>query len=231
MGMGLDACLRKDDFEILTDLQVQSLGAATFVGTLLLSRSQDDYFKAHKKCLNDSQICTNHTKICFAGIHSCPPDIRERLTNDHFLGAVHDKDMKIEIWRLRTWTLHEAVRLGFEWGAVLCVGVRQKTDNLLLRVIKSLKSGVEKTAYDKIDLLEANSRASNVAKQRIVRRTHKDRPNSTTRTLIRGYQHCWISNVWERYQYECTKPLDSGQRRKSHQWKKSSKKIENIQKN
>ena len=56
----------------------------------------------------------------------CPPDIRDRLAKDHFLGALQDENLKLEIWRHHPSSLQEAIRVGVEWEAFLRAGVRKK---------------------------------------------------------------------------------------------------------
>ncbi|KAK3602921.1 hypothetical protein CHS0354_039339 [Potamilus streckersoni] len=56
----------------------------------------------------------------------CPPDIRDRLAKDYFLGAVQDKNLKLEIWRHRPNSLQEAIRIRVEWEAFLLASVKQK---------------------------------------------------------------------------------------------------------
>ena len=231
-GLRLAAYLRRDALQVLTDLQVQP-GQVEFeklknsLEARFAPRNQDEYYKAQlRSCFRKKgetlpELGQTIQRLVSLAYPGCPPDIRDRLAKDHFLGAVQDENLKIEIWRHHPSSLQESIRVGVEWEAFLRAGVRQKPvssacrgyeetenkseDNINRTVIAKLEEKVE-------ELMKQNKKLTEKHQDTFGRwheSGYKQRDSRQT-----GVQ-CWNCNGRGHYQSECTKPLN----RYNEQWR------------
>jgi len=224
-GLRLAACLRRDALQVLTDLQVQP-GKVEFeklqnsLEARFAPRNQDEYYKAQlRSCFRKKgetlpELGQTIQRLVSLAYPGCPPEIRDRLAKDHFLGAVQDENLKLEIWRHHPSSLQEAIRVGVEWEAFLRAGVRQKPvssacrdyeeaedkseDNANRTVIAKLEEKVE-------ELIRQNKKLAENHQNALGRRYESEyRRRDSKRTGVQ----CWNCNVSGHYQSECTKPLN-----------------------
>lgn len=246
-GLRLAACLRKDALQVLTDLQVQP-GQVEFeklkasLEARFAPRNQDEYYKAQlRSCFRKrgetlpelGQTIQRLVSLAYPG---CPPDIRDRLAKDYFLGAVQDENLKLEIWRHRPNSLQEAIMVGVEWEAFLRAGVKQKPISSACTDYKEsadmCEESTDKTVIEQLQakvekLMEQNKKLTEEHNKRLDpwhQSGHK--PRDTRRSGVQ----CWNCNGWGHYESECTRPLskDNEQRRKIDQRKGDLKKIGNT---
>ncbi|KAK3607372.1 hypothetical protein CHS0354_035710 [Potamilus streckersoni] len=181
----LDACLRKDAFQVLTDLQVQ-LGQVEFeklktsLEARFAPRNQDELntTKRNSEVVSGkggtlSELGQTTQRLVSLAYPGCP------LAKDYLLGAVQDENLKLEIWCHRPNNLQEAIRMGVEWEAFLRAGVKQKPvcsactdykessymceESTYKSVIEQLKAKVEK-------LMEENKKLTEEHLKRLDRR-------------------------------------------------------------
>jgi hypothetical protein len=223
-GLRLAACLRREALQVLTDLQVQP-GQVEFeklktsLEALFAPRNQDEYYKAQlRSCFRRKgetlpglgQTIQRLVSLAYPG---CPPDIRDRLSKDHFLEAVQDENLKLEIWRHHPSSLQEAIRVGVEWEAFLRASVRQKPVSSACRDYEESEDKSEGNT-DRTIIATLEEKVEELIKQnKKLAANHQDtlgrwygsgyRQRDSRRTGVQ----CRNCKGRGHYQSECTKPL------------------------